>query len=100
MASNDVTPAIGPNSSDDYRKLSVDDLRILAVSALTRSVRADEASASVTYLGFAAIGASEADAVWQIIRITVTGTITDIKWADSDNLYNNIWANRASLTYG
>jgi hypothetical protein len=63
------------------------------------TTRLDEASATVTYVGLALVGSSEASAVWQIKRITVTGNITDIKFADGDFDFDNVWNNRACLSY-
>lgn len=64
------------------------------------SMRVDDASSAVTYVGKAYVGASEASASWQIQRLTTTGTVLDVKWADSNTKFDNIWDNRASLTYG
>lgn len=63
------------------------------------ATRVDEASATVTYVGKAAVASSNASAVWQISRITVSGTVTTIEYADGDVLFNNIWDNRAALSY-
>lgn len=63
------------------------------------TTRIDEPSASVTYIGKAQFTASESLAVWQIKKMTVSGTVTSITWADGDEAFDNIWANRASLTY-
>ena len=63
------------------------------------TTRVDDASSTVTYVGKAYVGASESAAVWQIQRITVTGTVTDIKWADGNTKFDNNWSSRASLSY-
>lgn len=63
------------------------------------SKRVDEASATVTYVGAAAAGASESDAVWQISRLTTSGSVLTVQWADGNTNFDNNWANRASLTY-
>jgi hypothetical protein len=63
------------------------------------STRVDDASSTVTYVGKAYVGASESAAVWQIQRITVTGTVTDIKWAGGNTKFDKIWTARAGLTY-
>lgn len=60
----------------------------------------DAADASTTYIGKAAPGTATSEALWQVKRIAVSGTVTSILWADSDSLYDNIWDNRAGLTYG
>lgn len=60
----------------------------------------DVVSSTVTYLGKAACGASTSQAVWQIIKLTTdaNGGIT-ISYANGTPHYDNIWTNRASLTY-
>ena len=64
------------------------------------AIRLDEISATVTYVGEAVIGTADGAAAWRIKRITTTGTVLDIKWADSNQLFDNVWDNRTSLTYG
>lgn len=55
----------------------------------------DEASAAVTYTGFAPQGTATSSALWTIFRVTISGTVTTIEMAP----INSIWDNRASLTY-
>jgi len=64
-----------------------------------KSIRVDDASATLTYVGDAAIGLSESAAFWRIKRLQTTGSVLKITWADGNELYDNIWADRASLTY-
>lgn len=59
----------------------------------------DEASATVTYIGKAEPGSLESAPVWQIKKITIVGTETIFTWADGNVSFDNIWDNRASLTY-
>ena len=63
------------------------------------TTRMDEASSTITYVGEASIGTSSASAAWRIKRITTSGTQTIIEWADGNNNFDNIWDNRASLSY-
>lgn len=65
----------------------------------TQKIIIDEVSTSVSYIGFSEIGSSTANPVWRILKITVSGTITELLHADGDGAYDNIWDNRASLTY-
>lgn len=58
----------------------------------------DEASATVTYVGKATTGSSTGAAVWQVQKLDSTSGLV-ITWADGDALFNNVWDNRASLTY-
>lgn len=59
----------------------------------------DEASDTVTYIGKAEPGSAESAPVWQIKRITISGTETITTWADGDVQFNNVWDLRASISY-
>ncbi len=59
----------------------------------------DSVSTSVTYVGVAKLGSDEATAVWQIRKLTTTGTVTKIQYANGSRRFNQIWNDRASLTY-
>jgi len=53
-----------------------------------------------TYVGEAQVGASESDPVWRIKRINETSSPNfDIKWADGNASFDNVWSNYSSLTY-
>jgi len=56
-------------------------------------------SGSDTYFGFANLGSDPAAAVWKIRKETLTAGETVVKYADGDLNFDNIWNNRASLTY-
>lgn len=58
----------------------------------------DEASATITYVGKAAPGTATASALWQIQKIDTSGDLT-IKWADGNADFDNVFDNRASLSY-
>jgi hypothetical protein len=62
------------------------------------AVRSDSASATVTYVGKAEIGSNESSPVWQIMRITSGVSGETIEYAGT-GLFDQVWANRASLTY-
>ena len=66
---------------------------------LRKALRYDADSATVQYVGEAPISSSESSAVWKIYRMTYSGDSITIEWADGDDLFNNVWANRASLSY-
>ncbi len=63
------------------------------------TVRTDDASATITYLGKALVGSSEAGAVWQIQRIETISAITTVLFAGGNADFDNVWNNRASLNY-
>ena len=69
-----------------------------SVESATYTTRIDEASATVTYIGDAAIGSSTASALWRIKKIDTTSG-TSITFADGNGNFDNIWDNRASLSY-
>ena len=54
---------------------------------------------TVTYAGFALPGANPAQPVWRIQRITETATTTLIEYADGNENMDNVWNDRASLSY-
>lgn len=55
---------------------------------------------TLAYLGKAYPGASTASAVWQVQKL-VYGTDGDvtITWADGNSAFDNVWDDRASLSY-
>ncbi len=59
----------------------------------------DEVSDTVMYIGIANSGDLTSDANWQIKKITKTGDITSIKYADGTADFVNVWDDRASYTY-
>lgn len=69
--------------------------------AVPKAIRTDKTTtANTTYVGKASVGSTTTAAVWQIFKIeNVSGNLT-ITYADSDSNSDNIWDNRASLTYG
>lgn len=60
----------------------------------------DEATAILVYVGYAQnLGVDPTLEKWKIKKIEKVGTVWEIKYADGDELYDNIWDNRASLNY-
>ena len=54
----------------------------------------------IEYHGWAAPGASKAAAVWAVVKYTYSGNlITDITWAGGLASFNQVWNDRASLSY-
>lgn len=53
------------------------------------------------YQGWAEPGTATSSAGWRIRKVVSSGTPTDtsITWADGDRNFNNIWDNRAALSY-
>ena len=63
-----------------------------------QAFRQDDASGTVTYYGFAAAGTATSAAAWKIMKHT-TSNPQSIEFADGDGAYDNVWDNRASLSY-
>lgn len=85
----------------EYREVKVGaqgELSVYSASA-PLALLMDEVSASVTYIGKAKIGTATSSAKWQIQKLSVSGTVTSITWADGDSNFNNVWDDRAGLSY-
>lgn len=55
---------------------------------------------NLTYEGWAAPGTATSDALWAIRKLTYSGTnLVTEQWADGDTDEDNVWDNRAALTY-
>jgi hypothetical protein len=59
----------------------------------------DVASGTVTYRGYADLGTGTDEAKWKIVKVLIAGTVTTTQYADGNMLYDNIWDNRATLSY-
>jgi hypothetical protein len=86
---------------DQFAPIQVDQYGNLKSSATVPvyATRLDEASATVTYVGNAVVGSLDADPVWQIKKITESGTITKIEFAEGEQTFDKVWADRAALSY-
>lgn len=59
-----------------------------------------DGSGNLIYIGKALTSMLTSQAVWQIMNLSYTGSnLTQIMWADGDQKFDNIWDNRASLSY-
>lgn len=59
----------------------------------------DEASTTVAYIGEAVPSATTSQALWRIKKIDSTTNPKTIFFADADDKFDNVWDNRASLSY-
>jgi hypothetical protein len=59
----------------------------------------DDASSTITYVGEAPFGSVASDSNWRIFRMQTSGSVLSITWADGNDEFDNVWANRASLSY-
>ena len=63
------------------------------------TVRLDQVSDNLFYVGKALIGSVDSDSTWQIVRYTQTGTILKSEYANGSEAFNRVWNDRATLTY-
>jgi len=60
----------------------------------------DEAGSGITYVGEATPGSANSAAVWRIKRLDESvATDLTILWADGNSSFDNVWSDRASLSY-
>lgn len=67
----------------------------------TVNIRVDYANATTNYYGYASPGSATSAAVWAIKRETLdtSGRMIAIEWADGNANRDNVWNDRASLSY-
>lgn len=58
----------------------------------------DQASATLAYIGEASPASSTSAAVWRIRKLDTTSGV-QLLYADGNTQFDNVWDNRASLTY-
>lgn len=102
LATRLVTPllGVGVNIVNQENNLVVDIASSvpLQVTSASFATRLDEASAVITYVGNAAPGSLTSDAVWQIKRLDSTSGLV-VEYADGTADFDNIWDDRAILSY-
>ena len=62
------------------------------------SLKLDQVTSTLFYVGEATFAAPTSSSTWRIRKID-TSTGVDVKWADGNSNYDNVWDDRASLTY-
>ena len=67
------------------------------IQKTNESIRVDDTGTYV-YVGYAKPGSTTSTASWKIFRVTTSNPVA-IEYSDGDAFYDNIWDNRASLTY-
>lgn len=73
--------------------------QILSEGSDNYKIIIDEVDANTIYIGKAVVGTATTEAKWQIRKISTSGTVKTIAWADGDDAYNQIWDNRTSINY-
>lgn len=63
------------------------------------TVRLDQVSDTLFYVGKALIGKVDSDANWLIVKYTQTGSILKSEYANGSEAFDQVWNDRATLTY-
>lgn len=74
-------------------------LKALIAMMQALATRVDDVGGGISYVGKAVAGTTTSAALWQISRVTDSAGDVVVEFADGDNGYDNIWDNRASLSY-
>lgn len=61
--------------------------------------KTDEVSSTLLYSAVAAPGSATDQPVWKIWRVQLVGTVMTTSWAGGSTDFDQVWDNRASLTY-
>lgn len=91
---------VDPDDSTENR-VAVDgdgDIRAKTMDVPYATRLDDTTTANTVYMGKAPIGSSDSGSVWQIKKVDTTSG-ADVTWADGNNNFDNVWDNRASLSY-
>jgi hypothetical protein len=64
-----------------------------------KCLRIEDVSTTVSYFGYAVPGTPESSPTWRIVRLTLTGSVAALEYANGDTSQNAAWADRASYTY-
>lgn len=87
-----MIPGRGPRRSAD-----TDTIGAVSVGF---AIQYDDAGSGITYIGKAKPGSSTSAPVWQIMKLDESSAPDfALTWADGNGLFDNVWANRASLSY-
>jgi hypothetical protein len=69
-----------------------------AVTSDTPKAQRIDDGGTILYIGEALVGASETEPVWRIRKLDTAGGLT-ATYADGDANFDNVWADRLTLTY-
>jgi len=86
------------NASSLATSSSTTDVSVIETNTEKALIR-DFTNPNAMYYGYAPAGTLASAASWKIKKTTVVGSILTDTYADGNLNYDNIWNNRASLTY-
>lgn len=65
----------------------------------TYSIRIDQVSDTLLYIGEGNLGADESAPVWSIKKMEQVGSVFRITYADGNQNKDNVWSDRLTLSY-
>ena len=72
---------------------------LVSINAINKPIQVDSTDANNVYIGYAPTGSSTSAAVWRIQKIVTSGSDIAILSANGSDAFNNIYDDRASLSY-
>lgn len=84
---------------DSNRKLYINSDGSITIRDVALKTIVDKSSSPTEYYGSANPGTATSAAYWKILRKTVSGSIDTYEYADGDSNFDNVWDDRASLSY-
>lgn len=63
------------------------------------AIEVDDVGGGVSYVGRADPGSATSAAVWQIQRLTLTGSDVSVEWASGNAEFSHVWDDRLGLSY-
>jgi hypothetical protein len=93
-----------PDATDYEEHSAVGDLatgrRFKAVQSVPNKMYVDTVAEDVFYyLGDTKSGVTTDQPLWRIRRVLVTNSVTQFDFADGNDQFDNVWDDRASLSY-
>lgn len=93
-----AVPVSGPLTDAQLRATPVPVSGAITANPTGYIVRLDEASPTITYVGYAAPGTATSSAAWSIKRLDSASGLV-VLWGAGTAAFNQIWDNRAGLAY-
>lgn len=84
-----------PKEASDEYKQQITDIAL----ALTKAAIKDRNADGYEYSGIAEPGSATSAASWRIMRFNMLNNPVVVQWADGNSDEDNVWDNRASLSY-
>jgi len=100
VQSNSTGPSTDVNITNTSIPVTQNGSWTVNTVAPTYAKRYDQVDDTLAYLGDAVVGSVTSTASWRIQKLVfgVTGSVT-ITFADGNTNFDNVWNNRASLSY-